>query len=342
MRQSGAWLSRFAVLFLLVLVALSQNGCKPGGQQNGQSDSAADALELLNEQLARDSNNVELLLKRAQVLLDRKQVRESFRDLNRAVRLDSLNASLWLLHAEVAFINNRTRMSKESFERVLRLEPNNTDALFRIAELHFYVREYRKALESLDKAQKINENDPRFYFLRGIVYKDAGDTLKAIRSFLSVTDYNPDHYEAWLQLGLLHAERKNPLTIAYYDNALNINPQSLEALYAKAYFFQSIDSIPRAEAIYTQILQIDSIHKDALFNLGFLAYDYHKDYRLATTYFAKAIEYYPTFADAYYMRGLAFEELAEYKKSTRDYLATIQIDRNHKQAFDGIKRIEKK
>jgi len=327
-------------LFLGSIILFS---CNPKvDPKNEKLEVKADTLAALNKSISLDSLNGGLYAQRGAYHLKRKDAAKAYLDYKKAVSLDSLNEIILYDFAEVAFLVNRSRESRDAFLKCTELNPKNPDPFLRLAELHYYVREFVKALGFLDKAQLVKEKFPRAYFLRGMIYKEGGDTAKAFEAFRKAVETDQEFYDAYMQLGLLHSAKKEPLALMYFDNALNLDAKSTEALYGKAWFFQQIDSIRQAEKWYNAILLIDSINLNSLFNLGYLAHYYHKDYRTATVYFAKCIQYRPDDADAYYMRGLSFEQLGEYRKSNRDYLEALRINPAYKEAFYGIKRIEKR
>lgn len=305
-------------------------------------EAAVDSLAALNLSISKDSLNAGLYAQRGAYYLKHKQTAKSYNDYKKAVSLDSLNEAILYDFGSVAFLVNRSRESRDAFLRCTEINPKNPDPFLRLAELHFYVKEYVKALQFLDKAQLVKEKFPRAYFLRGMIYKEGGDTARAFEAFRKAVESDQEFYDAYMQLGLLHSARREPIALQYFDNALNLDAKSTEALYGKAWFFQQMDSVRQAEKWYNAILLIDSVNLNTLFNMGYLAYHFHKDYRTATVYFAKCLQYRPNDADAWYMRGLAFEQLGEYRKSNRDYLEAIRIDPGYKEAFDGIKRIEKR
>jgi tetratricopeptide (TPR) repeat protein len=322
------------------ILLFSCNGPERPKEENAES--LVDSLAALNQSIAKDSLNAGLYAQRGAYFLKRKDAPKAYLDYKKALSLDSLNEAILYDYAEVAFLVNRTRESRDAFLKCTEINPKNPDPFLRLAELHYYVREYLKALGYLDQAQLVKEKFPRAYFLRGMIYKEGGDTARAFEAFRKAIETDQEFYDAFMQLGLLHSARKEPIALQYFDNVLNLDAKSTEALYGKAWFFQQIDSVRQAEKWYNAILLIDSVNLNTLFNMGYLAYYFHKDFRTATVYFAKCIKYRPNDADAYYMRGLSFEQLGEYRKSNRDYLEAVRIDPGYKEAFDGIKRIERK
>ena len=98
------------------------------------------------------------------------------------MKIDSTKAKYYVTLADVYFATNKTRLSKETLEATVKKFPNNTEALLKLAELFFLVRQYEIAITNINKALKIDENMANAYYLKGSVFKEMGDTAKAISS----------------------------------------------------------------------------------------------------------------------------------------------------------------
>jgi tetratricopeptide (TPR) repeat protein len=329
-------------MMLLVFGCINDKDKGQGKSENIAQASPSRVLDSLSTLLKSDSLNPELRFQRAKAALAGNNLNLAFTDVNVAASLDSNRVDIQLLKADIALMANRSRLSKQALERVVALEPGNREALMKLAELHYLVTEYKKALGYLDMLQKNNPRDAEAFFMRGMIYRDARDSSKAVAAWQSAVEIDQKHYDAYLQLGILLSAKKDPIAVQYLNNALNIKPNRTEALYAKGMFFQQIDSVRTAMKVYENILAIDSLHRSALYNSGFLNYTALKDYRTATVFFAKCIRYYPKDVDALYMRGLSFEQLGEYMKANRDYSAALEYNPAYEKAVDGIKRIANK
>jgi tetratricopeptide (TPR) repeat protein len=227
-------------------------------------------------------------------------------------------------------------------EKCLQLKPNDANARLKLAELYIYVKEYKKSLALLKEVTDADKLNAKAYFLKGLSFKLAGDSAAAISSFQRTVEIDQEYYHAYMQLGILFGAKHNPVALDYYNNALNLNPQSTEALYAKSLFYQDHGDIKSAVAGYNMLLQVDSANYFTYFNLGYISFNVEKDFRKATVMFSKALKFNPAYAEAYYMRGLSFEQLGEYAKSIRDYTEAIKTAPGYELAVVGLDRVEKK
>ncbi|MCC6252123.1 MAG: tetratricopeptide repeat protein [Bacteroidia bacterium] len=329
--------------FLLLPLLVILFSCNPKKEEKKKIELPKDTtLELLNNRINGNKNNPELYIQRADLLLNQGKSQLAYEDVLKAVQLDSNNYNYQFKLSEISFIAGKSRQTKISLEKCLQLKPDDVQAMLKLAELYLYVKEYNQSLDLLKKATNIDNLNAKAYFLKGMNLKVIGDTANAIANFQRAVELDQEYYHSYMQLGILFATKHNPIAVDYYNNALNLNPRSTEALYAKSLFFQDHGDYKSAKAGYNMLLQIDSTHYFSYYNLGYIAFNIDKDYREATVFFSKAIKFNPAYAEAFYMRGLSFEELGEYGKSIRDYVESLKIAPEYDLALKGLKRVEKK
>lgn len=335
-------------LISIIAIPLFLFSCKPQPKEkNGEvaailRDSLDPAIKGLNDSIKADPDNAELLNRRANYYLSKQDPERAFYDVKRLLLIDSTKAKYYITYSDLSFMSNKTHESKKALERAIELEPNNIDAHLKLAELYLYVRQYKLSLEHLDKVIAIDKYNAKAYFLKGMDFKEVGDTNRAISSMETTIEQDPDHYNAWMQLGLLHAAQGNPIALDYYNGALKINPRSSEALYNKAYFVQENLKKPNeARMIYEQVLKVDSLHSKALYNLGYLEVTQKKDYKKGLKYFTRSYQADPEYADAPYMMGFCEEQLGKIPEAISDYKLALSIDKKHEAAAEGLGRLQR-
>ncbi len=212
-------------IFFLVL-AITVVSCSPKETTEEvvvkKNDSILDKLnspelKAINEALLKDSNNDSLYNERARIYIGLKQFDEALGDAARALKLDSTKARNYVRLADVYFATNKTRFSKETLERAVKKFPEDTEALLKLAELFYLVRQYENAITHINKALKVDENMANAYYLKGSVFKEMGDTAKAISSLPTAIEQDPKFFDAFLDAGILYASRRNPLAFEYYE-----------------------------------------------------------------------------------------------------------------------------
>jgi tetratricopeptide (TPR) repeat protein len=214
---------------------------------------------------------------------------------------------------------------KASLNKAIEIDPKNISAYTKLAELNLYIKDYNACLKAADDVLKIDVYNPRAYFIKGMAFKEVGDSAKAVSSFQTVVEQDPEYYNAYIQLGLLYSAIKNPLALDYLNNALNLQPQSIEAYYAIGMFFQETGNVNKAIEAYNTILKIDSTYNDAHYNLGYIAMVIQNDMANAIKHFSDNIKFHPKNYEAFYMRGLCYERMKDKASAERDYRMALSL-----------------
>lgn len=319
----------FLPFLLMLLVWLS---CTTSNKENATDDSQiTDAgndsvLIAFNERIKKNPNDAEVYHERALYYFEQKKdVEAAFADIRRVFAVDTTTAKYFITLADLYLAKGMSGNVKASLNKAIDIDPKNIPALTKLAELNLYIKDYNACLKTADQVLKIDIYNPRAYFIKGMAFKELGDTAKAISSFQTVVEQDPDYYNAYIQLGLLYSAIKNPLALDYLNNALNLQPQSIEAYYAIGMFFQEIGNVDKAIEAYNTILKIDSSYNDAHFNLGYIAMVMQNDLAKAIKHFSNNISYHPNNYEAFYMRGLCYERLKDKSNAIRDYRQALKL-----------------
>ena len=297
-------------------------------------------LKNANDLLKGNPNNPHLYYQRGKIYLGFKDLEAAIADAKRALKIDSLtNDSFYILLADASFFAGQTRLSKETLERCVKNLPNSTQGYLKLAELFFFVKKYQESINNINSALKIDPTLARGYFLKGMCYKESGDTSLALSSMQTACEQDDKYYDAFVETGRLLAAKRNLLCIEYFNKALKINTTSTEVIYFVGKFYQDNKRIPQAIDAYNKLLTIDKKNKNALFNLGAIHYLYLKDLEKAKGYFTQAIDADPEYAEAYLARGICFEELKDAANAEADYKMAIQTKPNFEPAISRLNNL---
>lgn len=299
-------------------------------------------LDSINALLLENPNNDSLYRMRAIIYRDAKQLDVAINDCKRAIKIDSNNVRNHLLLADMYFAANKTKLSKDKLEEIIKKFPDNTEAYLKLAELYYLVKQYEKSIEYINKALKIDATLAQGYYLKGNVYKELGDTNKAISSLQTAIEQNPKHIDAFIDIGVLYAAKNNTLALQYYNNALKINPANDVALYDKAFFFQQMGMVDSAVATYNRLLELYPNLPQVYYNLGAIEFAMKKNPQKAIEYFTKAIQLKVDYVEAYYARGLIKKELKKNKEAIEDFKQCLNYRNNFEPAIQELNELEKK
>src|SRR5690606_20198646 len=92
---------------------------------------------------------------------------------------------------------------------------------------------FAKADYYISSSLRIDPYSPDPYFTRGLIYRSdyyitgREESWKiAVSSFQTAIEQEPDYYEAYVELGVMHAEKGDSIALEYYNSALDIYPES--------------------------------------------------------------------------------------------------------------------
>lgn len=298
-------------------------------------------IATLSVLIGQNPKNPSLFHERAKLHMERMDFVNASLDMQSVLKLDSSKADYYLTIADVDFAANQSRKSKEALEKVLSLDPKNVIALEKIAELYLYVQQYDKSISYLDQILKIDMQNPKAYFMKGMNFKEKGDSTRAIGSFQTAIEQKKDYYDAYQQLGMIYTAKNNPLGLQYFDGALRVNPKSEEALYGRGMCYQEVKhDYDKAIQDYTSITQLNPNNAIAHFALGYIHYQYLKVYDESIKHYTRAINAAPGWPEAVFNRGLAYETLGNIGAAKTDYIQALKLRPDYKNAQEGLKRVK--
>lgn len=336
----------FSVVSVILILFFSS--CKNDSIDAEEASKKADSISIklnspelkaVNVELLADPNNAMLYDKRAKVYQTLKEFPEAVNDSKRAIKLDSTNAAFYLTLADTYFSQNNTRLSKELLEITAKKFPENIETLLKLAELYFLVKKYQEGIDFANKALKINENLAKAYFIKGSIYRESGDTSRAISSLETAVEQDNRYVEAFYDLGVLYAARKNPIALDYYNTALSIDPSNFEAAYAKAKLLQDLGKITEAISVYEAIIKTTKTCSNCYYNLGAIYLEITKEPKKALEQFTKAIETDPTYGAAYFARGYTYSLLKDKASAKADYNMCLQLEPNNELVIQELNKL---
>lgn len=337
---------------LLLIAAMGLVGCKTDDPGNTFDAAAANktadslsiklnspSLKAVNQELLNNPNDPALYDKRARVYLGLREFAEAENDAKRAITLDSTQAPFHLTMADIHFSQNKTREAREYLERTTQKFPENTEALLKLAELYFLVKYYQDGITYVNKALKVDEHLAKGYYIKGSIYRESGDTARAVSSLQTAVEQDNNFKDAYHDLGVIYGARKNPLALEYYNNVLRIDPKDENALYGRAKFLQDVGKIDEAITEYERIIALDGKCDNCHYNIGAIYLEIKKDPKKALERFTKAIAVNPGYTAAYFARGYTYTKLNDKQSARADYNMCLRLEPNYAPAIEALNEL---
>ncbi len=328
------------VLFLLLFMACKNESKTDLPTDNNQVDflTGIPSIDAITAQLKEDPNNPVLFAERARLFYENDAYDEAIQDLAFAMKIDSVNPNYHHLLADVYLDYVKSNLALKTMERAAKLHPERIPTLLKLSEFQMILKQHQASMRTVDQILTLDPQNSEAYFMFGMNFKELGDTVRAINSFQSAVEYEPDHLDGWINLGQLHAAIGGELAEKFFDNALDINPNSITALHAKADFLSQQDDLPGAIALYRRINIVDSQYDEAYFNAGLL-YMELDSINKAYQQFDIAIGTNPLYIKAYFFRGYAAENLGRIQQAKSDYQQALNLAPNYELAKEGLNRV---
>jgi tetratricopeptide (TPR) repeat protein len=237
------------------------------------------------------------------------------------------------------YTQNNTRLAKDLLEIIEKKFPDNVDALLKLSELYYLVKQYQKGIDYVNKALKINDRSAKAYYLKGSIYRESGDTGRAISSLETAIEQDIKYENAFIDIAVMYSARKNPIALEYYNNAIKINPYNENTIYARAKLLQDLGKTDEAIIEYKSILSKNKNCENCYYNLGAIYLEIKKDNKNALENFTNAIALNPNSVEAYFARGYTYYKLKDKESAKADYNMCLKIQPNFEAAIQGLNEL---
>ncbi len=333
-RQVGIWLMIALAGVLVQCTDSKKNKRKPLDQIKDKHA----LIDKLSKEIEQNPNDPTLYFRRGRALEAVRKTDLAIRDIKKAAALDSANVKYLKKLGKLYVDNNALKKALGVYKRAHKIAPEETDIQLSIAKIHHYLKNYQKVINRVNNVLKQEVHNAKAYFLKGVVYKETGDTTRALSNFQTAVEQDPNYFDAYMQLGLLNNQLNKPIAVEYFNNAIEVDSSKPTPYYAKAMYYQDRNKFKKAKALYQKIIKLDSDYENAFYNLGHL-YFLEDSLKKAYRHFDMAIEVSPYFTKAFYMRGLCAEKMGRAKEAKQDYKQALKLNENFELASKGLDRL---
>ncbi len=297
------------------------------------------ALNKVTEEIKKNPQNAQLYFERG-ILLDRLEEDSlALIDYKKAISLDSNRAEYYSAIGDMLFEHKDLDGSVLWLERALKVNPEDKTAHLKLAKMFLYIEEYNKALTEINTVLRQDVYHPEGYYLKGMVYKSLSDTNKAISSFMTALQVQPEYRDAMIQLGIMNSMKGDPIALKYYDNAYTLDTIDVFPLYARGVFYQDRGDYESAKKEYINAIMKDRNYTSTYYNLGYI-YMQQDSFEKAYRQYDILTKLDPTDAEAYFNRGLSYEAMGKIAEAIIDYKQALVFDEQYKEPQEALKRLK--
>jgi len=340
---------RYVLILLSSILLFACGGAENEGDSidsNQATDSlpTIDSLAYFNKQIKENPRNSNLYYKRAVFTLGIGNLSSAKADLEQSLRLDSLNLEARLLYGNIQLSLTHVDTSQFHYDFILRHDSVNTGAMLGMSKIYALLNDKEMADGFISALLRVDPYMAEAYFMRGIIYRsDFYETKRqdswdrAMSSFQTAVEQDPDYYSAYVEMGVMQDEMGSDLALEYYNSALAIYPESTEALYNIGMYHQKRGELNEAIDAYKMVSEIDSVWADPYYNQGYI-HLIVKNGNLdsAIFYLTKATDLDPDYYQAYNNLGLAYETKGDIENAKKFYTKSIEANPEFQLAKDNL------
>jgi tetratricopeptide (TPR) repeat protein len=163
-------------------------------------------------------------------------------------------------------------------------------------------------------------------------YTDPG---KAIEYYNEAIRLKPDFVEAYYLRGLSYSDLgRHQRAIEDYDKAISLSPDDARAYVLRGIAYSILDQYQRAIKDFDEAIRLKPDYALA-YNKRGISYVGLDQYQRAIKDFDEAIRLEPERADVYCFRGVAYSILHQYKRSIKDFDEAIRLKPDYTLAFSN-------
>jgi tetratricopeptide (TPR) repeat protein len=296
-------------------------------------------LAELCRKIDKSPKNSDLYQQRAEYYYWNKQTDEALQDILHAIKLNDKKSTYYVTLADIYLAKSETDLVEEMLKKAIAMD-NNNEAYLKLAELYLIQYMYDECEEVLETAIRLQNHNPKAFLTKALLLEASGDTLGFIRMMQLVIDQDPLEILAYSALGYFFQEKNDPLAISYYRNALEIKPNDKILNYNLGKLYQDLGELEMAKEQYQNLITIDPNSYPAYNSLGYIAFYFEDSYVEAVRFYSKAIDISPSYYQAWYNRGLAYEYLDDWQKARENYLQCLTLNPNHENAIKALNNID--
>jgi len=328
--------SKYIFIISLLVVLF---GCKEKESKSSVSDSAFPEIVALNAEIKKNPSNPSLYFERGKFYHEKASYDNAIMDMNKAISLDSLNPDYYHFLADCYLDYYNGKEAIKTMYRVLDLYPERVPSLLKLSELHYILEDYDSSILAVNEAFKVDPQNAECFFMLGVNFRALNDVERAINSFQSAVELDSGLTDAWIMLGELYENKKDPKALKYYENAVLSAPNSLEAKHAKAFYLQNNGNIPLALDLYNEIIMQDKYYENAYQNSGIL-YVEIDSFDKAYDQFNIMTGINPQNHMGFYLRGTVLKIKGNLSGAKLDFQSALNLKANDPAIINALKEVE--
>lgn len=263
-----------------------------------ESESLTSGIEDLKKAIQLDSTNASYWFQLGNLNYIMQQSRAAKNAWEKCANLDSRNIDSRLNLAEIYLAVGELKKGQKRLNEILDFDVKNSNALFLTGNYALMEEDTVKALKYIQAAINQNQDFFKAYDLMGVLYSEKGDLLaldyfnsalrlrpyrydihykvgmfyqkigafnEAVQAYQRALEVNPEHKISLHNIAVISVFNKSyQNAIQTFDEAIKIDVSYLEAYFGRAYAYEMIGEVIKAESDYRTCLMLDPSYQPAM------------------------------------------------------------------------------
>ena len=322
----------------LCIGALFLYSCNGRKHPTGTGPLYSATIQPLTEAIANDTGNATHYFDRGKALHKLKEDSLALLDYKHATQLDTTHSEYFSAVGDLLFEHKDITGSVPWLQHAVKINPRDKQAHLKVAKVMLFIKKYPEAFSELNDVLRDDAQQPEAYFLKGMIYRDLKDTAKAISSFETALNVQPDYRDAAMELGMILTQRNDSLGLGYLRNAWKMDTTDVAPLYARGVYYQQHEQYEPAKAAYHEIEAHNKNYGPAYFNTGYILLQ-QDSMEAAIHQYDLYLTLQPNDPRGHYTRGLCYELSNNKQAATDDYKQAIALDSAYAEPRKGLQRV---
>eukprot|EP00743_Colponemidia_sp_Colp-15_P007545 GILK01008158.1.p1 GENE.GILK01008158.1~~GILK01008158.1.p1 ORF type:complete len:853 (-),score=154.38 GILK01008158.1:254-2812(-) len=303
-----------------------------------------------NAASAADCEAADILLRKANFLVNRNKLEEAMRLYDQALALNPTSTDILNCKGICLKSMGKADAAFRCYEQALRSNPNDVDALNNCGVILKEAEKFEEAIEAYTAALVVKPDFEAARANLAVVLTDQGTKMKlAGRVHDGITLYhkalacNPSYSPAFYNLGVAYSELNElDRAIGFYQQAIAINKTYVEALNNLGVIYKNLGRTQEAAEFYERALTVQPNFGIARNNLAIALTDLGTKVKNeghlqeGVELYKKALVYHSEYPDAYYNLGVAYGEQLLYDKAIVCYQLAAHFNPRCAEAFNNL------
>ena len=177
---------------------------------------------------------------------------------------------------------------------------------------------------SLQAKKEKQKKTAQSHYEKGLIYLKRNKKKEAIQKFRKATQLDPEHAEAFYQIGYIYSNTMAlpreyyEISIEHLNKAIMLKPNDVDALIQRGVAYRRSGKFDEAISDFNQAIKLDPKNAKA-YNRRGVVYAHRHQYNEALKDYSQAIKLNPEFVDAYVNRGNIYSQMGKFKEAENDY-----------------------